>query len=289
MPHSFKFDKSVADAKRSRRLELRSLQSLGPVLAQMTAKGLELQTAVPAVRGREEKSTSREKAISVQALEIAQEECYMLKKELEQCKKDVLCHKAQVAASRDAVVAAKTAMVNAQNNAAGYKQGFSASERKYDLLLKEAKEVRDTNYFSEKTLSDAAMREEALKKELFIANQQIASNKEVIAKNQRICDALHWQSSTAQNANLEMKEQLLREVAAKGLVVAELSVLKERIKSDNKDAVTRKDYALLATKEAALVSDDRDRMSKKYDELKRDSEEMLQKVLCEVSVTLYVV
>jgi len=260
----------VADAKRSRRLELRSLQSSG---------------GLPAVPVGEEKSTSRVQATSVQALEIAHEEFYMLKKELEQCKKDVLWQKEELAASHDAVVAAKTAMVNAQNDAAGYKQGFSASERKYDLLLKEAKEVRDSNYFSEKTLSDAAMREAALKKELFIANQQIVSNKEVISKNQRICDALHWQSSTAQNANLEMKEQLLREVAAKGLVVAELSVLKEKIKIENKDAVTCKDYALLATKEAALVSDDRDRMSKKYDELKRDSE----KVLCEVSVTLYVV
>jgi chromosome segregation ATPase len=270
MSKSFKFEKSVADAKRSRRLELRSLQAL---------------VALPAVPVSEEKSTSRVQATSVQALEIAHEEFYILKKELEQCKKDVLWQKEELAASRDAVVAAKTAMVNAQNDAAGYKQGFSASERKYDLLLQEAKEVRDSNYFSEKTLSDAAMREEALKKELFIANQQIASNKEVISKNQRICDAFHWQSTTAQSANLEMKEQLLREVAAKGLVVAELSVLKEKIKIENKDAVTCKDYALLATKEAALVSDDRDRMSKKYDELKRDSE----MVMCEVSVTLYVV
>ena len=270
MPKSFKFEKSVADAKRSRRLELRSLQSSG---------------GLPAVPVGEEKSTSRVQATSVQALEIAHEEFYMLKKELEQCKKDVLWQKEELAASHDAVVAAKTAMVNAQNDAAGYKQGFSASERKYDLLLKEAKEVRDSNYFSEKTLSDAAMREAALKKELFIANQQIVSNKEVISKNQRICDSFHWQSTTAQSANLEMKKQLLREVAAKELVVAELSVLKEKIKIENKDAVTCKDYALLATKEAALVSDDRDRMSKKYDELKRDSE----KVLCEVSVTLYVV
>jgi len=41
--------------------------------------------------------------------------------------------------------------------------------------------------------------------------------------------------------------------------------------------------------EKALHISSKELLSKKYDELKRDSEEMLQKVLCEVSVTLYVV
>jgi len=273
----------VADANRSRRLELRSLHALDlgndARLQETAAQGLELQIAVPRARGREDKCTSRKKGTSVQEVEIAQEESYLLKKELEQCKKDVSFYKAQVVESQDEVVAAKTAMVNAQNDAAGCRQGFLASERKYDLLLKEAKEVRDTNYLSEKRLSDAGISEGLVKNELFIANQRIASQKEEIAKMERKCDAFHWQASTAQQANLEMKEQLRQEVAAKGLVVQELSVMKERIESENKDAVTCKNYALLATKQAALASDDMDKMRKNHYELQRDSEEMLRTVL----------